>query len=107
VAIGLTLGWVWKREGFLAWGAAAVWLLLGFTAMAESTSPSPAQISDVYMGLFWLCIGFTIEERTTEGSEDLIKGIEGEDLSSMMDRSEESPQTKKTRPSRFSQTGRE
>jgi len=73
-------------------------------------------MADVYMGLFWLCIGFTIvcailpfaaQERTTEGSEDLIKGIEGEDLSSMMDRSEESPQTKKTRPSRFSQTGRE
>ena len=40
--------------------SAGAWALLGFYSYGLSTSPSPAQITDVYMGLFWLAMMMTI-----------------------------------------------
>ena len=60
LALGLMIVFFWKKAQIAAYGAAGVWILLGFQALAQSTSPNPAQIQDTYMGLFWLCIVFTI-----------------------------------------------
>lgn len=60
LALGLLILFFWKKSSVAAYGAAGVWILLGFQALDQSTSPSPAQIQDTYMGLFWLCVVFTI-----------------------------------------------
>lgn len=60
LGLGLTFGFFWKRSGFLAYGAAGMWVLLGFQSFQASASLSPIEITDTYMGLFWLCIAFVI-----------------------------------------------
>jgi hypothetical protein len=37
-----------------------MWALFGFFAFQTSTSPSPAQIQDIYMALFWVCVALVI-----------------------------------------------
>lgn len=60
LAIGfMVLSYVFKRMEMMFAGAGA-WIVLGFYAFTRSESSSPAQITDIYMGLFWLCIGLTI-----------------------------------------------
>jgi hypothetical protein len=60
LGLGLTLGFFWKRNGLLAYGASGAWALLGFEAFQLSGGTSPTDISDTYMALFWLCIAFVI-----------------------------------------------
>lgn len=58
--LGLLGLFLWKRLALLAYGSAVTWGLFGFFAFQTSTSPSPAQIQDIYMALFWVCIAFVI-----------------------------------------------
>lgn len=60
LAMGLTGTFLWKKYNLLSFGCAGMWALLGFTALQQSESTSPTDITDSYMGLFWLCITFTI-----------------------------------------------
>lgn len=103
----------WKKAQMAAYGAAGVWTLFGIQAMQQSTSPNPAQIQDVYMGLFWLGIVFTIAciflplvMREKPSPDDLymdeIDEVTGEPK-------EKDEPKKKRRPflSRFSKTGKE
>ena len=60
LGLGFTFGFFWKRSGFFAYGASGIWALLGFLALQHSAGTNPTQIVDVYMGLFWLSLGFTI-----------------------------------------------
>jgi len=81
--------WVAKRDGFLAYAASGTFLLLAFMAMQQSSSPSPAEITDVYMGLFWIGMGMTITcallptlTREKVEKEEVEEEWEGEDMSS-------------------------
>ncbi len=60
LGLGFTYGFFWKRSSLFAYGAAGMWALLGFVSFQASSSGNPANITDVYMGLFWMCVGFTI-----------------------------------------------
>ena len=60
LGLGFTIAFFWTRSGVLAYGAAGSWVLLGFTAFQQSPSSAPIPITDTYLGLFWLCIAFTI-----------------------------------------------
>ena len=60
LGLGMTFGFFWKKSAFFAYGAAGAWALLGFQAFQQSASASPAQITDTYMALFWLCMAFVI-----------------------------------------------
>lgn len=57
--LGLLALFFWRRSAFLAFFSAGGWLLLGFYSFNVSNS-SPMPITDIYMGLFWLCVGATI-----------------------------------------------
>jgi hypothetical protein len=48
------------RKAPIAYLGAGLWALLGFFAFTLSTSLSPIQITDIYMGLFWLAIAMVI-----------------------------------------------
>lgn len=48
------------RKPPVAFLGAGLWALLGFFAFTLSTSISPIQITDIYMGLFWLSMMMTI-----------------------------------------------
>lgn len=60
LAMGFTGAFLWKRYMLLGFGTAGMWALLGFAALQQSSSSGPAQITDTYMALFWLCIVFVI-----------------------------------------------
>jgi len=60
LALTLTALFFFLKHGILGYGAAGGWALLGFTAFQSSTSTNPAEITDTYMALFWLCIAFAI-----------------------------------------------
>lgn len=110
LGLGLVFGFIWKKYGWLAYGAAGAWALLGFFALTTSSSSSPAQITDVYMGLFWLCIAFVIGcsllptvMRDKPSPDDIyvdeIDEVTGEKITP------EEHKMKKQRPSRFPGTG--
>ena len=110
LALGLLFGFIWKKYGFLAYGAAGVWALLGFLALTTSSSNSPAEITDVYMGLFWLCIAFVIGcsllptvMREKPSPDDIyvdeIDEVTGDKITP------EEHKMRKQRPSRFPQKG--
>jgi len=48
------------RKASIAYLGTGLWALLGFFAFTLSTSLSPIQITDIYMGLFWLTIAMVI-----------------------------------------------
>ena len=117
LALGMTLGFVWKRNGFFSYGAAGAWLLMGLLAFQESASPNPGQITDVYMGLFWLSVGFTITcgllpllmREKPELAEEAEGEWEGEDLSAFGfggEKKQPEVRPRTPRPSKFGQTGR-
>lgn len=60
LALGFTVSGYIFRKSALAYAAAGCWVLLGFFAFQLSSSSNPTQITDVYMGLFWLCMMLTI-----------------------------------------------
>lgn len=110
LGLGLTFGFIWKKYGWLSYGAAGVWGLLGFLALQTSSSANPGQITDVYMGLFWLCMGFVIAcsllpsvMREKPSKDDIyvdeIDEVTGERIP------KEEPKRKRTRPSLFSRRG--
>ena len=95
LGLGFTIGFFWKRSAFFAYGAAAIWALLGFLAMQRSAGANPTQIVDVYMGLFWLCVAFVVacvllpnvmrEKPEKEDGDVELDGI-GDDVSAFMPR---------------------
>ena len=60
LALGLIIAFFIWKSGVLAYGASGSFFLLGITAMGQSTGANPTEIVDAYMGLFWLCVAFTI-----------------------------------------------
>jgi hypothetical protein len=113
LALGLSLGYTWKRQGFFAYAATAFWLFLGLLSMQTSSGANPLDISDVYMGLFWVCMGMVITfallptlSREKREVEDIKEDWEGEDLSTLGFGKEEGTkvQPRKLR-SRFGETG--
>ena len=60
LALGLIIAFFVWHSGVLAYGAAGSFFLLGIVAMGQSTGANPTEIEDAYMGLFWLCVAFTI-----------------------------------------------
>jgi len=110
MALGLSLGYTWKRQGFFAYAATAFWLFLGLLAYQTSTSPSPLEFTDIYMGLFWVCMGMTITfvllptlTREKPTPSEITEEWEGEDMSSFGERKETKFQPKKR--SRFQENG--
>lgn len=60
LALGLIIAFFIWKSGVLAYGAAGSFFLLGIVAMEQSAGSNPTQMEDAYMGLFWLCVAFTI-----------------------------------------------
>ena len=96
LGLGLTYGFFWKRSSFFAYGAAGAWALLGFQGFVASAGSNPAQITDTYMGLFWLCVAFTVGcallptiMRERPEPEDIPTDALGDDIGSFL------PQKKK------------
>jgi hypothetical protein len=56
IALGLTIISFYLRKSVLATGAGLSWILLGFQSYGMSSAANPGEITDVYMGLFWMCI---------------------------------------------------
>lgn len=60
LALGFSsLSYVFKRMELL-FASAGGWFVLGIYSYTRSTSPSPTEITDIYMGLFWLCVALVI-----------------------------------------------
>jgi hypothetical protein len=55
ISLTLTIGGYALHRGSLAFSGATAWLILGAIAMAESGGEW-----NIYMGLFWLCLGMVI-----------------------------------------------
>lgn len=93
LGLGLLGLFLWKRLAFLAYGAAGVWGLMGFQALQTSAGSNPTEITDTYMALFWLSIGFVVacsliptlmREKPEKQDEDVdVDGI-GDDVSAFM-----------------------
>lgn len=88
LTLGLSLAYTWKRQGFFAYAASVFWLFLGIIAYQTSASPSPLEMTDIYMGLFWVCVGMVITfallpamTREKVVKEEGDEQWEGEDLS--------------------------
>jgi hypothetical protein len=87
--LGLSLAYTWKRQGFFAYAATAFWLFMGIIAYQSSTSSSPLVFSDIYMSLFWVCMGMVITfvllpvltREKPVSSDIVVDDWEGEDLS--------------------------
>jgi hypothetical protein len=60
MAMGMMTLFVWKRIGLFSFGAAGVWALLAFLGFQQSGAGAPIPITDVYMGVFWIGVAFTI-----------------------------------------------
>lgn len=90
VFVGL---FIWKRLAFLAAAAAGMFILLGFQALTLSDSSNPTNITDPWMGLFWLSeflavamilLPAVMREKPAEQKGDLyMEDIDGSDLSSL------------------------
>jgi hypothetical protein len=112
LTLGLSLGYAWKRYGFFAYVASAFWLFLGLLSYQTSTSTSPLEFTDVYMGLFWVCMGMvitfvllpTLMREKPVASDIAGDEWEGEDMSSFGEKREEKFQPRKLR-SKFGETG--
>jgi len=113
LAVCLTIAAVSKRSGLLSYGAVGAWMLTAFQAYYASASASPGDITDAYMGLFWLSIAFVIacgvwpyasRERKAVMEEGERDEWEDEDMSSFGDKKEEKFQPRKLR-SKFGETG--
>ena len=105
LGMGFTFGFFWKRSAFFAYGAAGVWALLGFMSLGRSAGANPTDITDVYMGLFWLCMGFMIgcallpslmKEKALADEEGPLDAL-GDDLSSFMPKKKDEPRPRPTR----------
>jgi len=59
-ALGAMIATYIFRRGQIAFVAAAAWLFLAFFGFQQSASSNPTQITDIYMGLFWLGVAMTI-----------------------------------------------
>ena len=116
LGLGLTLGFFWKRSGVLAYGAAGVWALLGLQAFVTSSGSNPTDISDTYMGLFWLCIGFVVacsllptvmREKPVKGEDIYVdRDIDGSDIGHVTPEKKDNPGGKSPRPSKFNNKGK-
>jgi hypothetical protein len=113
LATCLTIAAVSKRSGLLSYGAVGAWMLTAFQAFYASASSSPGDITDAYMGLFWLSLAFVIacgvwpyasRDRKTVTEETGEDEWEAEDMSSFGNKKEEKFQPRKLR-SKFGQTG--
>jgi hypothetical protein len=60
LTLGLTISSFALRKSVLALGAGASWMLLALYSMSQSSAANPSQITDIYMGLFWIGIIFVI-----------------------------------------------
>lgn len=58
LALGLTIGWVWKRDGLLGYLSAGGWLILGIYCYTQSAAIWP--IGDIYAALFLISMGATL-----------------------------------------------
>lgn len=116
LTLGLSLAYTWKRQGFFAYAATAFWLFLGLLSYQVSTSPNPLAFTDIYMGLFWVCMGMTVTfvllptlTKEKPVSSDIVEEWEGEDLSTLGFGKEENKGENKVQPrrlrSRFGETG--
>jgi len=115
IGLCLTIAAISKRSGMLSYGAVGAWVLTAFQAFYCSASSSPSQITDAYMGLFWMCIAFAIalgvwpyasRERPQIAVEEGEEEWEGEDLSSFFGQKKEQTSVPRRRTSRFAETGR-
>ena len=112
LGLGLMGMFFWKRIGFLAYGAAGVWALMGFQSLQTSGSANPTQITDIYMALFWLCIGFviacsllpTLMREKPEKDEGYVDDI-GDDMTAFTPDKPEPPKSRAAVISRFGRTG--
>ena len=106
----------WKKSAFLAFLAAGGWILLGFYSFGLSNS-SVFPITDIYMGLFWLCVGATIgcvllpsAMREKPSPDDIypeeVDEVTGEPIKREKPSSKEEPQPTRRRLSRFAKFGR-
>jgi hypothetical protein len=115
LVLGLSLAWVWKRQGLFAYAAAGFWLFLGLMAYQTSTSPSPLEMTDIYMGLFWVCMGMvitfvllpTLMREKPVSSDIAVDEWEGEDMSSfgISEKKQETKFQPRKLRSRFGDTG--
>ena len=116
LTLGLSLGYSWKNQGFFAYAASAFWLFLGLLSYQTSTSTSPLGFTDIYMGLFWVCMGMVVTfvllptlMREKPVSSDIVVGEwEDEDMSSFGEKAEARQETRfqpRKARSRFGETG--
>jgi len=112
LGLGLLGMFFWKRIAFLSYGAAGVWALMGFQALQASASGNPTQITDTYMALFWLSIGFviacslipTLMREKPEPDDVYVDGV-GDDVSSFAPESDKRPHSTRAFMSKFSRKG--
>lgn len=53
--------YAWKREVWMGITASVGWVCMGLYLMLDfSSSPSPSQITDIWMGLAWFCMALAI-----------------------------------------------
>ena len=115
LTLGLSMGYTWRRYGFFAYAASAFWLFLGLLAYQSSTSTSPLKFTDVYMGLFWVCMGMvitfvllpTLMREKPVSSDIAVDEWEGEDMSSfgISEKKQETKFQPRKLRSRFGETG--
>ena len=120
LALGLLAIFFWKNSAVAAYGASGLWVLLGFVAMGQSSSPV-FPIQDAYMGLFWMGIVFCIacillpSVMREKPSPDDIYADDVDEVSGVSRRFDEvthepikpegPKRQRRIRPSRFSRTG--
>ena len=118
LALVMVALFIWKRHAFLSYAAAGAWIMLGITAMLDSESTSPINITDVNMALFWLCVAFTIacallplamREKKDKGelyADDLDHELDNDLESTGKIKRDETRRTRKPRPGYLERTGR-
>ena len=120
LALGLLAIFFWKNSAVAAYGASGLWVLLGFVAMGQSSSPV-FPIQDAYMGLFWMGIAFCIacillpsvmrekpskDDIYADDVDEVSSGRSGYDEVTGEKIVKEGPKRqRRIRPSRFSRTG--
>ena len=118
IPLGLLALFLWKKLSLLAYASAGMWAVLGFLAFQLSTSPSPAQIQDIYMALFWVCIALVITMvllplaiREKKDPEEIYVDDFDHELDSNLEsirkiKRDETRRTRKPRPGYLERTGR-
>ena len=110
LALVMVVLFIWKRYAFLAYTAAGAWIMLGVTALLDSESASPINVTDTNMALFWLCVGLTITFAllpTVMREKKEPEEIYVEDLDRDLEKTQPRKDRPKTnKPSRFAKTGR-